>query len=45
MKDTLLVSIIFVALGFLASTFLPDKRERAVRPEDHATVEIDAEQG
>ncbi len=43
MKDTLLVTIIFVVLGFIASTFLPDKRERPVRPEDHATVEIDAE--
>jgi hypothetical protein len=41
MKDTLLVSIIFVALGFLASTFLPDERERAVRPEDVTTVDLD----
>jgi MFS family permease len=41
MKDTLAVTLVFVVLGFLASTFLPDKRERPVKPEDRATVDIE----
>ena len=42
MKDTLLATLVVVLLCFLASTFLPEEFERAVKPEDREMVEAEA---
>jgi EmrB/QacA subfamily drug resistance transporter len=41
MQETLVVTLVFVLLGILASTFLPNAPPREVEPEDRATIELD----